>query len=1075
MNKNRILSNLLATTMICGALGMAAPAYAQDAEDQTGASAGPVEGQDPDVSSDADPDADEEGDIVVTGSRIPQPNLSAVSPVTVVNSQEVKLQGTTRTEDLINSLPQAFAEQGGNLANGASGTATVNLRGLGSERTLVLINGRRLVPGDPFSSAADINVIPTAMIDRVDVLTGGASSVYGSDAIAGVVNFIMDTDFEGIRLDGQYSFYNHDNNSPHLKDGPNGLIARNFGFPGGTVADGGTVDLNVVIGAGFDDGRGNVVAYAGYRKLDAVTQDKRDFSACASQARTPAQLSGANANLPGAFCGGSATSANGTIIAYDGGTSTFFQIGPNRTLIGGFSPYNFAPTNYFQRPDERYTFGFFANYEISESLRPYLEGMFMDDRTLAQIAPSGDFGNTFFINCGSPAAPRAVAPGVGNPLLSQQQRNILCDTENLLTDAAGNTAVTDAAQNPPIVRPPAVFIDPTTGLPYTRGFAQILRRNVEGGGRIDDLQHTNFRVVAGMRGDLSSVWSYDAYYQFGQTNYADTYLNDFSVTRLTRAIDIIQDPRPGLPTTGQPICRSAVDGTDPNCVPWDIFAVGQVNPAALAYLQTPGFQRGNTKQSVVSGSITGQLGEYGVKLPWANDGVGIALGVEYRKDSLELETDVAFQTGDLAGQGAPTLPSSGAFDVREAFVEARIPLVEESFFYNLSLELGYRYSDYDLKGADRGFSTDTYKLAAHFAPIRDVRFRASYNRAVRAPNIQELFATQRVALNGNGDPCAGDFIAGNDTPAPSAPLAACQAMGVSAAQYGSIVGNPAGQYNGLIGGNADLIPETATTKSVGIVLEPRFLPRFALTVDWFDIKVKDAIQQIGQDTILDVCVQTLDPQFCGLVRRDQFGSLWRTSNGFVIDLDQNIGAFSTRGIDLSASYSMEIGSMGGLSFSIVGTWLDKLVTDPGISEKFDCAGLYGLRCGTPNPEWRHKARISYTHPDGYGLSFQWRHFGGVTLDRASDVATLQGAFAPFNEKIPQINYFDLTGTFRVGDHFNFRLGVNNLLDKDPPIIGANGTSSVINACTAVLCSGNTFPNVYDALGRYIFAGVTLDF
>ena len=929
------------------------------------------------------------------------------------------------------------------------------------------------------------------MVDRVEVLTGGASSVYGSDAVSGVVNFIMDTDFEGVRLDAQYSFYQHQNRSD--TGIRTALGARGFPYPRGSVADGGTFDVNLALGAGFDDGRGNVVLYAGYRKLNAVTQGRRDYSACASQARTAAQ---SQANPPGGgagldpfiLCGGSATSANGTVVLNEGGTSTFFQIGANRTLQGGFTPYNFAPTNYYQRPDERYTLGGFATYEISPALRPYLEVMFMDDRTVAQIAPSGDFGNTFSINCGSPGAPMVNAPGVGNPLLSAQQRGLLCDQENLLIDSAGSVD----NPNVPGFTPAAVFIDPTTGLPYTRGFAQILRRNVEGGGRRSDLQHTNFRIAAGMRGDLSDVWSYDIYYQFAQTNYALTYQNDFSVTRLNRALDVIDDPR----TAGvDPICRSVLDGSDPSCVPWDIWAVGAVSPASLAYLQTPGFQRGSTKQTVANASITGNLGEWGIQFPWANEGVGLALGVEYRKDSLELQTDVAFQTlpsSDLAGQGAPTLPVSGEFDVREAFAEVRIPIVEDSFLHNLSLEAGYRYSDYNIGG--RSISTDTYKIGLDLSIIRDIRFRAAYNRAVRAPNIQELFAPQRVALNGNGDPCTGTAA---QLAAAGVTLAACQAMGVSAAQFGTLQGNPAGQYNGLIGGNPNLDVEIADTWTVGLVLQPSFIPRLAISVDYFDISIEAPIQPIGQDTILSTCASTLDPFFCGLVQRDQFGSLWRTGTGFVRDLNQNIGNFSTTGIDVNASYSMEIGNLGGLSFSFVGTWLDELITDNGVSNPYDCAGLYGPQCGIPNPEWRHRFRVSYTHPSGLGLSAQWRYFASVDVENsacgtppaggtAADVAACDqstlagsggatGAYAPFNASIPSQSYIDLTLTARIGDHYNFRLGVNNIFDREPPIIGSNGASTVINACPGVVCSGNTFPNVYDAMGRYIFAGVTLDF
>ena len=461
-----------------------------------------------------------------------------------------------------------------------------------------------------------------------------------------------------------------------------------------------------------------------------------------------------------------------------------------------------------------------------------------------------------------------------------------------------------------------------------------------------------------------------------------------------------------------------------------------------------------------------------MQLPWANNGVGIALGVEYRREHLELQTDVAFQTlpsSDLAGQGAPTLPVSGDFDVKEAFAEIRIPIIEDSFIYNFSIEAGYRYSDYGI-GA-RSVSTDTYKIGVDISPIRDIRFRAAYNRAVRAPNIQELFAPQRVALNGNGDPCTNDDVTG----VPDASLAACQAMGVSAAQYGTLQGNPAGQYNGLIGGNPNLEPEIADTYTIGVVLRPSFIPRLAITVDWFNIKIDQPIQPVGQDVILATCAATLDPTFCGLVQRDQFGSLWRTGTGFVRDLNLNIGSFKTRGIDIGVGYSMEIGSAGGLSFNLVGTWLDELITNNGVSVPYDCAGLYGPICGIPSPEWRHKLRITYSHPSGIGLSAQWRHLGAVTVENASDQTTLQSNFSPFNERLPAQNYFDLTLTARIGDHYNFRLGVNNIFDRDPPIVGANGASTVINACAAVVCSGNTYPQVYDALGRYVFAGVTLDF
>ena len=1041
MTKTQILTKLLATTVFCGAAVVGAPAFAQDSQPaQPADSAQSDQGQ----------------TIVVTGSRIPQPNLDSASPITVVNSQDIHLTGTTRTEDLVNSLPQVFAGQSSTVSNGATGTATVDLRGLGSERNLVLVNGRRLVPGDPTSSAADINMIPAALIDRVDVLTGGASSVYGADAVTGVVNFILDTNFEGFRLDTQYTFYQHNNRAG--PDVTNALGARNFGFPTGNVADGGTWDTTLAFGASFADGRGHVTAYAGYRKINPVLQARRDYSACNLGARTAAQVNaGPGAGGVNLFtCGGSATSANGTFFTFPGTTNTY-QVGNNRTFIPGSTPYNFGPLNYYQRPDERYTAGLFADYEVTEGIRPYLEFMFMDDRTVAQIAGSGNFGNTFSINC-------------DNPLLSAQQLAIACAPDNLLSAPDGSTVGQTGD-------PAFLFTDPVSGATYNRGFLQILRRNVEGGGRRDDLQHVEYRTVVGVKGEIDPTWSYDVYYQYGRTNFSETYFNDFSVTRLTRALDVISGP-------DGPICRSAQPGgDDPNCVPYDIFALNGVTPDALAYLQTPGFQRGVNGESVASASLTGQLGNYGIQFPWANEGVGIALGAEYRKESLDFSSDLEFQTGDLAGQGAPTLPVSGSFNVKEAFGEIRIPIVADNFIHEFTVTGGYRYSSYENSGG-RTFSTDTYKIQAQLAPVRDITFRGGYNRAVRAPTVQDLFSPNRVVLDGSTDPCAGFVITAANT--------GCIAQGLTPGQ--TVQSNPANQYNGLIGGNVNLTPEVADTYTVGVVLQPRFIPRLAISVDWFDIKLRGAIGGIGADTIVSVCTKTSDPFFCGLIHRDQFGSLWRSSNGYIVDTTQNIGGIETRGIDINASYSHPIGSLGSLGFTFVGTWLDQLKTTtgvvaPGVDPSYDCAGLYGNVCGIPNPEWRHQLRVTWNAPHGIGASVRWRYYSSVTLDAVEDNTNLinNGCSGPAPAAVcpsppgnnPPVarpglarigaqNYIDLALTFRMSNHYSFRLGANNLFDRQPPITASQ-------ACPAGICNGNAFSQVYDALGRYIYAGVTLDF
>lgn len=1056
MRKHRVVNQLLATTIICGAAIAASPAYAQDTDQAVAAPAEPAEA------------------IIVTGSRIPQPNLESVAPVTVVSAQDIKLQGTTKVEDLLNSLPSVFASQASTLANGADGTATVDLRGLGTSRTLTLVNGRRLMPGDPSNgsgSAADINIIPASLLKRVEVLTGGASSTYGADAVAGVVNFIMDTDFEGVRFDGQYSFFQHENRNklmPPLLRARQDAGLAGYDFPTGSVTDGGTFDGTVSIGTKFDDGRGHAVVYAGYRKAKAILQSNRDYSACVLQNTR----SGANQ------CGGSATSDNGNVLLFDTAvttaSSTIYTFAPNGGFVNGATLFNFAPTNHFQRPDERYTAGLFADYEINESIKPYLEFMFMDDRTVAQIAPSGDFGNTLTMNC-------------DNPLMSAAQAAVVCDDDNLINGFIGSfpTAV-GAPYNPTPGAAPIDFVD-SLGNTYQQGFFQLLRRNVEGGPRQSDLQHTNFRTVIGSKGDLGKSWSYDAYYQYGRTNYSQVYKNEFSVARLNRALNAVDEglARTGV-ANGNIVCRSVIDGTDPTCVPYNVFGgAGSATPESIAYLSATGFQKGQTSEQVASVSFTGLLGDYGMKSPWAEDGVGVNFGLEWRKESLELNADNAFQTGDLTGQGGATLPLAGNFRVYDFFAETQIPLVQDGFVYDLSLSAGYRKSWYKTS-ADRKYDTDTYKIGAEFAPIRDIRFRGAYNRAVRAPNIQELFATNTVGLNGSDDPCAA-LVDANGDQRPVGPTDfGCIAQGLAIGQ--GTTSNPAGQYNGLIGGNPDLQPEKATTKTVGVVLQPSFLSRFALTVDYFDIKVDNAIRAFGQDSILADCVAnataTFTPASCDLVNRDAAGSLWLTPGGFVTDLPNNVGKVQTKGIEVNGSYSHDLG-FGTLSTTLIGTYLDKYKVDNGLTQPYDCAGLYGPTCsvggttdsGAPMPQWRHKARMTLNTDAGIGVSLQWRYIGKVKAETLSSNQSLAGDFN-FDPglHIKAQSYFDLATTYAIGDHYNFRLGVNNVFDKQPPLVtSGSGSRSGSNLCPTGPCNGNTYPAVWDALGRYVYAGVTLDF
>jgi iron complex outermembrane receptor protein len=752
------------------------------------------------------------------------------------------------------------------------------------------------------------------------------------------------------------------------------------------------------------------------------------------------------------------------------GTSTIYTFTPGGGFENSAPLYNFAPLNYYQRPDERYTAGAFINYEVNDSIKPYMEFMFMDDKTTAQIAPSGDFGNTYTINC-------------DNPLMSAAQRSVVCDADNLITGFLGtfplaasapyNTVAWDPA-NPTA---PLAFTD-SRGVQYNQGFFQLLRRNVEGGPRRAELSHTTYRGVIGTKGDLGEAWSYDAYYQYARNNYSQLYTNEFSIAKLNRALNAVVDTRPGSATSGQVVCRSVIDGSDPNCVPYNVFGgAGGASAASVNYLSASGFQKGYTSEQVANISFTGDLGKYGVQFPWATSGVQVNFGAEYRKEKLDLKTDEAFTTGDLTGQGGATLSLAGSFKVTEFFAEAQVPIVQDGVFHDLSLAAGYRRSDYKTSAGGK-YGTDTYKLGVDFAPIRDVRFRAMYNRAVRAPNIQELFATPTVGLNGSDDPCAGGPLTATDY--------GCLAQGLSVGR--NITPNPAGQYNGLIGGNTALRPEKATTKTFGVVIQPSMLPRFALTVDYFDIKVANAIRAFGQDAILAHCVATatatFTPESCDLVKRDTAGSLWLTPGGYVEDLPGNRGSVQTKGIEFNASYVQPIGG-AKLGFSITGTYLDAYKVNNGLTAPYDCAGYYGPTCsvggttdaGAPLPKWRHKARLSFNMENGFGLSLQWRYVGKVKAETTQDNETLGSAnlFGP-GLKIGSQSYFDMVATYKIADNYTFRIGANNVLDKQPPMVtSGNGNVPGTNLCPTGPCNGNTYPATYDALGRYLFGSVTLDF
>ena len=599
------------------------------------------------VAQDSSADEDVE-EVVITGTRLTDPNLSSVSGVVAVDASDIANRGVVAVEELLADLPQISLGQDITDSNGANGSSTISLRGIGSNRTLTLINGKRMAPGTiNGQSAANINNIPVALVSEVQVVTGGASSVYGSDAIGGVVNFILDDGFQGFKASYTHSYYNHKNEDSDMR-----ALVEAAGYPQApsTVNVGDNKVWAVMFGASLGDS-GNVTAYVQKRERDAILQSKYDVSACALWDGGPQA-----ANPYG--CGGSGTVPWGRFASFGGGpiTDWNYSVAPGTNEFEAYpGPFNYGPFNYFQRPTETLSTGFFADYEVAENMNFYASANIMDDRTVSQIAPSGAFFITSEISC-------------ANPLMSAQQFKLICSDQGLTVD------------------------DMTP--------SYLGRRNLEGGGRQQDIRHNSYRYVLGVEGELSNGWTYDVSYSNSETAVASTYMNDLSITRIKRALDVVAD------ADGNPVCRSVVDGTDPNCLPWNVFVnngnqivddeADGVTQAVLDYLIVDLYARGEVYEEIWQAVMSGQID--------ALNGANVVIGVEKRTTGMDNRPDNGFLTGDGAGQGGPTKALGGEYDVDEIFFEMGIPVNDQ-----LSVDLGARMSDYST-----GQDTDTWKVGAKY-------------------------------------------------------------------------------------------------------------------------------------------------------------------------------------------------------------------------------------------------------------------------------------------------------------------------------------------------------------------------
>ncbi|KQN25821.1 TonB-dependent receptor [Sphingomonas sp. Leaf33] len=1003
---------LLTSTLFLTAAIAAAPAMAQVTE--------PAE---------AAPEAQAEPgqDVVVTGSRIARPDLETASPVNVVGQQEIQLRQATTAEALLRDLPSVRPSIGPAVNNGGTGAATINLRGLGDNRTLVLLDSRRVVPFG-LDGVTDTNVIPVALVERVDLVTGGASSVYGADAVAGVVNFITKRDFSGVDLSTNYRVSER--------------------------GDATRFSADLTVGTNLSDGRGNAVLSVGYQRSNPLLVTSRDIGRIPISSTT-GYFSGSTAAVPTIF-----TSPAATAFGFPG-TSAGAVINPTTGRFEAATAGNTYNTNintYFQTPLEKYNVFASARHNVFNDVEVYAQGMFTRSLVTIQLASSASFTNTYQLS-------------LNNAYLPAAARNQLCAARGI----AQATCDTAAA---------------VRGGPGTAGYVEIpviaQRRFTEYGPRGNPVESTQFQVVTGLRGNLTNTLKFDLSAQYGETTQNQTRENWGSFSRLQQSLRSFRN------AAGTPTCADTANG----CVPINLFgAEGSITPAMLGFIDLDALIRRHTDQTVVTGSISGDL--FGLTSPFSASPVAFSIGAEYRDIFAYSQPDSASQIqGEVLGTGARTPPDIGGYKVKEAFGELIVPLItDKPFFHNLTLEAGARYSDYSTTG-----DSFTWKAGGSFEPIQGFKFRGMYQVAVRSPNISELYQGVVQGLgNLTTDPCAGSAPVGN-----AGLTALCIATGAPAGTIGSIPQPSSTQINVTTSGNPNLGVEKAKTYTLGAVLTPRFVPGFSATFDYFNIKVRDAISSPAQGDILNGCYSSaLNPSFanngfCQLIGRNPLnGSL----NGAgetpgVILAGSNLGVIETAGIDAGVSYRTRLTDDVQLNLGFNGTWLDYYhfqATSNSINR--DCTGYYSTNCTNPRPEWKWNTRATLS-AGGFDVSLLWTHLSAVRLERYLATAitplstpqpggpnpalsgsatlvlngqTLTVPTAGIQEafrRIPAYNYFDLATRYSVGDNLEFTLTVDNLLDKDPPLVGSGVGGTSFN-------NGNTFPTTYDPIGRRFTVGVRL--
>jgi outer membrane receptor protein involved in Fe transport len=902
--------------------------------------------------------ADVSENVYVTGSVIKKTSLLVANPISTFDLNDIEKRGTLHIENFLSYLPQINPSNSNFHSNKATGTASVSLRGLGGTRTLILMNGKRLSPGTPMNGTAeqDLSQIPFSLIKQIDVLTGGKSTIYGSDAIGGVINFQLNRKFSGIDLSYQHSFYNHQNEDPNYE-------RKNYDLAPNSVSDGHANTLQFSLGYEiFQDV--HLTSYFNYRSVDEVNWSQRDISVCA--------LSG------NAECRASSTSPEGKFVENKVGGKTFHV--KDNTFASGPTFYNFASKNHLLRPDKKNDVGILLTFENLEKHTFNVDYFKSSHKTVGQLDYSGVFSLSVDLPC-------------NNPFLSTQQFTSICS----------NNGLTSSDSAP----------------------LYISRRNIEGNPRQQDFKHSTNRFVFDVDGEITNEWFYNLSFQSSRTTADFTYFNDISKQRAINALKV----------SGTPSNPSCVSGND--CKPWNIFINSDGNLKSSAAL-------GVTKEALdyistnlkVNAELTEDQYRFVTSKSFTTKNallpsLDMALGLEYRELNLKKNAD---DFSDGAGQQYPHSNLYGSLKVKELFSEIYLPLATDT-----NLNFSIRYSDYSLEENSLTYDIGLVQL---FEEKYTLKF--SQQKAIRMPDINDLYSPTKVNQAFlDKDPCSGSN--------PLKSISECARTGVTDSLYGNI-SNTQTQINSLIGGNLNLRPETAITNSLSFL----YSDEIDLEIDFYSISLKDKIGSSEVSFILDNCLETGASYYCNLIERNPTTGTFYEGSGKIASPLLNVSSQNISGLDLNISkiFSVEFGEIRLSNFL---SYL--LKNDIQLRSSLpieDCKGKYENTCGLPSPQIQNVFSLDFIYKVSQfdvSSNLTMRYIDGVDDSNNQNPIDFSSYY-----------YLDMNFSIDLVNDINFSFGINNILDKNPPL---NGKS--INYVPG---NANTYPSYYDPLGRFIYLNIS---